>query len=905
MKSQSALDTPMMRQYAALKSRHPDSVLFYRMGDFYELFLADAELAAPLLDIALTTRDKGKADAVPMCGVPVHSADGYIKRLAELGHRVAICEQVENPKDVGGRRLVRREVVEVITPGLVGDPTGLDARAEVSVVALYRAPGPQARWGLATLDASTGDFRATQVAGCEGAGEVPELLAEELRRIGPREILVTTAVRTALGLLLEASLPSAVVTETADDAFDPLRTEVVPVGFEAADSLPTMCAAAAVLAYLGANQPAAMGHVPRLRTYELGESMVLDAATRSHLELFENSEDRGRAGTLFAQLDVAACALGSRRLARWLRYPLIDPDAVRRRQDAVAFLSDRDRARGRLREKLKGVGDLERLLARATRPSAVPRDVGALRGSLSVLPELPEALFPEVAEGEELPGQGGEGPASLCLPEPVDDLSKLLWEGLVEDPPVVARGSRGAFETGYIRPGFRAELDALNESAAKGREWIAGLEARERESTGISNLKVRYHPVHGYSLEVSKTQLSRVPDFYTRKQTLANVERFSTPELSEMEGVVMGANERAAALEREVFDGLRRAVIAAADRVRAAADVTGDLDALASLAEVARREGWVRPEVHAGDRLQVSEGRHPVVQAVLRQRGSDDFVPNDTDLDPGDTQLLVITGPNMSGKSTYLRQVALIVLLAQTGSWVPASEARVGVVDRIFTRVGASDRLSRGESTFMVEMRETAEILRQASRRSLIILDEIGRGTSTFDGLAIAWAVVEYLHDTPGLSARTLFATHYHELTDLARTKPRVRNAHFQAREWADEVVFLRRLVPGGASRSYGIQVARLAGLPEAIIARSRRILKNLEDGEFDKRGRPRLADGESPEVLAEDEQLSLAIGGAELSAVERQVLDELVEIDANALTPMQALQVLERWAANLKEPKA
>ena len=902
MKSQSALDTPMMRQYLALKSTHPDSVLFYRMGDFYELFLDDAQLAAPLLDIALTTRDKGKEDAVPMCGVPVHSADGYIKRLAELGHRVAICEQVENAKDVGGKRLVRREVVEVITPGLVGDPVGIDSRAEVSVVAVHGILGSQADWGLATLDASTGDFRATSVSGGSGVESVPELLLEELRRIGPREILLTASNRVALNSLLEVSLPATVVTEAGEDDFDPATTQISPSGFDSEQSTGAMRAAAAVLAYLGANQPAALAHAPRLRVYELSESMILDAATRSHLEIFANSEDGGGQGTLFRQLDVAACALGSRRLARWLRYPLIDANAIRERQETVAFLAERDRARGRLRDKLGEIRDLERLLARAVRPTAVPRDLGALRSSLSVLPELGDALFFDTEEG--LPGHGGQSPRTLTLPEPVDDLVKLLSEGLVDDPPVIARGSRGASETGYIRPGFLSELDLLNESAAEGRTWIAGLEARERESSGIANLKVRYHPVHGYSLEVPKTQLARVPENYTRKQTLANVERFSTPELSDMEGVVMGANERAAALEREVLESLRVAAVAQAHRVRAAADVVGDLDAFASLAEVARREGWVRPEVHSGDRLQITEGRHPVIEAVLRRSGTDEFVPNDTDLDPGETQLLVLTGPNMSGKSTYLRQVALIVLLAQTGSWVPASQARIGVVDRIFTRVGASDRLSRGESTFMVEMRETAEILSQASRRSLIILDEIGRGTSTFDGLAIAWAVVEYLHDTPGLSARTLFATHYHELTDLARTKPRVRNGHFQAREWKDEVVFLRRLVAGGASRSYGIQVAKLAGLPGPVIDRAKRILRNLEDGEFDSRGRPRLADGgDADDPSEDDQQLALAIGGGSLSPAEQEVLGELAEVDANAMTPIEALQLLERWTARVKEP--
>jgi DNA mismatch repair protein MutS len=516
----------------------------------------------------------------------------------------------------------------------------------------------------------------------------------------------------------------------------------------------------------------------------------------------------------------------------------------------------------------------------------------ALRFSLEALPAVVAAF--EGVEGELLTGADAPHPPALSVPEPVPAAAQLVADGLVDAPPVVPRGSRGAGETGYIRQGFRPELDELRTAARKGREWIAGLEARERERSGIPSLKVRFHPVHGYSLEVTKANLDRVPGDYERKQTLANAERFTTPELRDAERGVRGANERAAQLERETFEALRAELLSHGAAIRAAADAAAELDALAALAEVARRDGWTRPRVDDSLGLLIRAGRHPVVEPILAARG-EEFVPNDAELDPDAAQILVLTGPNMSGKSTYLRQVALCVLLAQMGSFVPAESARIGVVDRVFTRVGASDRLARGESTFMVEMREAAEILQQASRRSLVILDEIGRGTSTFDGLSIAWAVAEYLHDTPGLGARTLFATHYHELTDLARTKPRVRNAHFQAREYGEEVVFMRRLAPGGASRSYGIQVARLAGLPPAVIERAR--------GELDEAGRPRLALHADPALDPPDGgEAQLALFRApSASPEEREVVEALRALDPDHTTPVDALVALKRLVERLR----
>jgi DNA mismatch repair protein MutS len=779
----------MMRQYLAIKAEHPDAILFYRMGDFYEMFLRDAELAAPLLDIALTTRDRGKPDAVPMCGVPVHAADAYIHRLAGLGHRVAVCEQVEDAARARGRRLVRREVVEVVTPGLAGDPSGIGPAQELVLVALL----PGAVFGLAALDASTGDLRATEVEAAPGE-VLPGAIAQELLRLDPRELLCPEPLAAPLAEALARLLPTAARTAVEVGRFEPAQAPAFPHGLDAGATGAAARAAAGLLAFLAAHQPFALGLISRLRSYRLCETMVLDAATRAHLELFRNGEDGSRQRTLIERIDRTATALGARRLARWLAYPLLDPGAITERQRAIAWLVDRDRPRARLREALRDVRDLERALAKTARPSATPRDLGSLRGSLEALPRVIEALASGDADGLTT---SALRPGLLRAPEALPELTRTLREALIDEPPAVARGSRGASETGYVREGFHAELDALREAMRKGREWIAGLEVRERERTRIGSLKIRFHPVHGYGIEVSKAQLASVPADYERRQTLASAERFTTADLREIEQNVIGARERAAALERALFESLRQAALEQAAAICAAADAVADLDAFQSLAEVARQDGWVRPDVDASDRLSIRAGRHPVVEPLLAGSGAEGFVPNDSDLSPDGPQLLVLTGPNMSGKSTYLRQVALIVLLAQIGSHVPAESAQVGVVDRVFTRVGASDRLARGESTFMVEMRETAEILAFASRHSLVILDEIGRGTSTFDGLSIAWAVAEYLHDTPGLSPRTLFATHYHELADLARTHARVGNAHFAVREWGEDVIFLRRLLPG------------------------------------------------------------------------------------------------------------
>ncbi len=894
----SALATPMMRQYLEIKAAYPDAVLFYRMGDFYEMFLDDATRVAPLLDITLTSRHKDKADAIPMCGVPVHAAEQHMNTLVGLGFKVAVCEQVEDPKSTAKTKLVKRAVVEVLTPGLRGDPEGIEAKREVALAALVTESLGRGV-GLAALDASTGDFRSTSVDGQPGL-KVPLLLLEELERIEPLEILVPRVDWEELEPLLAERLPRSVLTRVPTESCLAAGVANPPEGFDPRAEDSASMAAAGVLAYLRENQPFSLRQRLRLRSYTLSDAMILDASTRAHLELFENSEDRGRSGTLIRRIDECVTPLGSRRLARWLAYPLLDPSAICDRLDVVEFFADNDRGRAKVRDALKQVRDLERMLAKAGRPSATPRELGALRTSLLALPSVVDVLQEALAEEE---GKGNVLPA-LPRPQPIPEAARLLVDSLVDDPPAIPKGSRGANETGYIRPGFRPELDEIHQGAAKGREWIAGLENQERERTGISTLKVRFHPVHGYSIEVTKAQLDRVPENYVRKQTLASVERYTTPELSDVAQSVLGARDRAASLEREIFQDLRQAILDFSQDIREAADAVANLDAFAALAEVARRDEWVRPDVDNSKVLDIEEGRHPVVEAMLLQRGEEEFVANHAFLDPDSTQLVILTGPNMSGKSTYLRQVALIALLAQIGSFVPATRARIGVVDRLFTRVGASDRLARGESTFMVEMRETAAILSQASDRSLVILDEIGRGTSTFDGLSIAWAVAEYLHDTPGARARTLFATHYHELSDLERTKVHVKNGHFDAREVGEDVVFLRRLVDGGANSSYGIQVARLAGLPETVLLRAKEILHNLEAGEFESDGSPQLARSARAEGVGEEmrPQLSLfAPPGPTKTAVEAEVLAAIKDSDLDRLTPIDALLTLRRWVEKLQ----
>ncbi len=846
-------ETPMMKQYLALKARAGEALLFFRMGDFYELFLDDAELAAPLLDLVLTTRDRDTEHATPMCGVPYHAAEGYIRRLLQMGYSVAIAEQVEDPRLAKG--LVRREIVEVATPGLVANPDRLEGAGANYLAAVISDEG---RYGLAYVDVSTGEMAATETA-------QREVLDSELDRLAPREVLARDS---------EKGLPAALrVRRVADADFDPRavaqRVGRLPAGLAAHDADPASRAAAAIWASVADLQPVALAQLVDLRRYVASDRLLLDASTRRHLELLRNTSDGGTRGTLVELLDHTRTPMGRRRLAQWIGEPLVDPEAIRARQDRVAQWIEPDSRRHALQAALRRVGDLERNLTRATLPGGGPRELAALRESLRAVE-----------------GVCAEAPLSDSLASVADAIAHAI----VDEPPPAPRGEP---YTGYIRDGVDEELDRIRREAVEGDRYLATLEAREIERTGIPSLKVKYNRVFGYSIHVTKPHLAKVPAEYVRKQTTSNGERFTTDELQRWEGIVLRSRERAADAEVRVLAALRERVAAESERVRGVAREIAELDVAQSLAQVAREGEYVRPELDRGLTLEIEGGRHPVVERFA----TEGFVPNDVHIDPTESRFLILTGPNMAGKSTLLRQVALLTLLAQMGSFVPATRARIGVADRIFTRVGASDSLATGESTFMVEMRETAAILREATPRSLVLLDEIGRGTSTFDGLSIAWAVAEHLHDAPGLRPRVLFATHYHELADLARTRAAVRNFHFTCAERGGEILFLRRMEPGAASRSYGIEVARYAGLPPSVIRRAREVLANLEGGELDDRGKPRLARESTHEVgKGQTQQLALFAQAAD------PIRAALRTLEPERMTPIEALAELDRLKRLLRE---
>ncbi|HEY3452107.1 MAG TPA: DNA mismatch repair protein MutS [Myxococcales bacterium] len=857
----------MMRQYLEVKAQNPDAILFFRLGDFYEMFFEDAVKASELLQITLTSRAKGD-ERVPMCGVPYHAAKGHIAKLVEAGLKVAICDQMEEPGK--GPAIVRREVTRIVTPGMVLDEELLDAHANnfLCAVLLDDAPGG----GLALLDASTGEFFAGEV-------ESDAALAEEVARSGAREILVPASkapTNRAEGL---ARLGQLALDAYPDDAFEPGRAQSALLahlgvrtleGFGLGDKPRAVGAAGAALRYLKQTQKSDAKHVDRITLHNASGAMVLDEASRANLEIVRTLRDGKRKGSLLGLLDKSATAMGGRRLARWLSYPLLDVAEIDRRLDAVGELAERGVLREELASLLKPISDIERLTARLSLGQGNARDLRALATSLGLLPQLA--------------GKAGGCKATLLssLAQPLGalkDLEELLDRSVALEPPANLK------EGGLIREGCDPALDKLVKIATQGKDFLLQLESQEKERTKIGSLKVRYNRVFGYYIEITKANLHLVPDDYVRKQTTAGGERFVTQALKEFEEQVLTAEERRFALELEIFERLRQEAVKRAGALREAAGAVAVVDAILSLARAAAEHGYVRPVVDDTDVLDIVEGRHPVVERML---GSETFVPNDVRLDRSGQQVLVITGPNMAGKSTVMRQVALIVLMAQAGSFVPAKSARVGRCDRIFTRVGAADNLSRGQSTFMVEMTETANILHNATERSLVILDEIGRGTSTFDGLSIAWAVAEHLHDLVG--ARTLFATHYHELVDLAREKPRVKNTTIAVKEFQGRVVFLRKLVPGGASRSYGIEVARLAGLPPEVLVRARQILVNLEKAELDDAGRPQLSRGRRKESPA---QLGLFAREPPPAPSYAPVLEELRGAELDQMTPLAALTLL------------
>ena len=850
----------MMRQYGELKRRFPDYLLLFRLGDFYELFFDDAHTASRLLQLTLTARQK-----VPMAGIPHHAADGYIARLIRAGQKVAVCEQMEEPSKA--RKIVRRDVVRVITPGTITDTQFLDGARNNFLLAAHATASAA---GVALVDVSTGEFWVGEEP---GAGDAL-LEAALLRR--PAEILIAHGADAAW--ISRGTPPGVPVTRVDGGAFGARAAREMLESHFRGSSLDALGvsgltaglqAAGAALGYLRETQGEALAHLTRIQRLVSGEAMLLDATAVATLELFETAQERASRGSLFATLDATATPMGARLLRQWMLRPLLDRDAIGRRQEAVAALVDAPAARAGLRQHLEGVGDLERLTSRAALGVAHARDLIALRGFLGGLPGLAEAL------------RGLVAPLLTTLGEevtPLPDLQKLLEDALEDEPPLALR------EGGLIREGFNRELRDLKQAARDGKEWIASLEQRERERTGIPSLKVRFNRVFGYAIEVSNAHGAKVPADYLRRQTLVGAERYVTTELKEYESRVLGAEERIARLEFELFGRVRAEVTAQAGSLLRTARAVGTVDALTSLATVGHERGYVRPEVTDGFALEIVDGRHPVLDA-----GGAPFTPNDVALDPAGGQIMILTGPNMSGKSVFMRQVALLTLMAQMGGFVPARSARIGLVDRILTRVGAQDNLARGQSTFLVEMVETASILHHATPRSLILLDEVGRGTSTLDGLAIAWAVTEELHER-GHRAKVLFATHYHELTALADRLDRVHNFHVAVREWNDEIIFLHKVRPGGTDRSYGIQVARLAGLPPAVIARAKAILGELE------RERSSLQSAVDPAPSIE--------GPAQLGlfpATHDPLLLELAALDLGAMTPLQALNRLAEWQQRLK----
>jgi DNA mismatch repair protein MutS len=839
--------TPMLEQYLRVKNEHPDALLFFRLGDFYEMFFEDAERAAPILDVALTTRSKKDEVPIPMCGVPYHAVQPYIAKLLAAGLKVAVCDQMEDPATARG--LVDRAVVRVITPGTVTEEECLDPKAPNYLVAVMREA---AGVTLAAVDLSTGELRIVPL-GDELA------LADELARLAPRELLLP-ADDSGLAACVAAALPNALANGLPADHFAPEPAEEWLRSHEAEPLAVGLGTVAALLGYLKQTHRAGLEHLRPPEVHGSGERLQLDQATRRNLELLGTMRGERR-GSLLWVLDQTLTPMGGRLLRQWLLTPLTDIAAIGERLDAVEHLREHHTWRQGLEAELRGVGDLERLNGRLAAARVTPRDIVGLAATLERIDRIKSALADvPVASlrrcGDDL--------------DPMPDVRTSIAATMADDPPLNPHAG------GLIRSGYDATVDELRGLSQHGKLWITQLESAERTRTGITSLKIRYNNVFGYYIEITKPNLHLVPADYRRKQTMSNAERFVTPQLEEYEAKVVGAEERMRGLEYELFTQLVQAIAAQQARLSRTATALARLDVLCALATTAERHQYVRPQLSRGRRLVIRDGRHPVVEVMAGRAG---FVPNDCVLDPDGPQILTITGPNMAGKSTYLRQVALIVLMAQMGSFVPAAGAEIGVVDRLFTRVGASDNLAGGESTFMVEMKETADILAHLTPRSLVILDEIGRGTSTFDGISIAWAVAEHLH---AAAARplVLFATHYHELTDLARTHERIENFSVAVREWKGEVVFLRRIVPGPASQSYGIQVARLAGVPQPVIERAKQILHNLEQGEFNDAGQPRLAQGNG----APSGQLAL------FAAREQTLREELSRINIDQLTPLDAL---------------
>jgi DNA mismatch repair protein MutS len=846
--------TPIRRQYLKIKQQYPQAIVLFRLGDFYETFDEDAKLTSRELEIALTSRSMGKAHQVPMAGIPYHALDNYLARLISRGYKVAICEQVTKPGETKG--LVEREVVRLVTPGTVVEPGLLDSKANNYLVSLV--PG-QDGVGLAYVDITTSEFATTRLP--------HHRLVPELERLRPSEIIAPESAELpdlASGASLTRLEDYWFELETASrallDHFDVATLDGYGCG-----QLPlAVRAAGAVIHYLGETQKGVLGQLTHLTTYTTDAFMALDVQTQRNLELFQAGRYGTAAGSLLSSLDLTRTAMGGRLLRRWLGQPLLDVNELNKRQDAIAWFAEDTLPRSQVISLLGEVADLERLINRIKGGIAIPRELIALRRSLEIIPKILEVLESVAWLKNNL--------------KPCPEVVDLISQAIVDSPGSLDQG-------GVIRPGFSEELDSLRSSSKNAKQYLADLERAERAKTGIKSLKVGFNKVFGYYIEVSKPNLAQVPPDYIRKQTLVNGERFFTPELKEYESLILNAQDRISELEAQLLRQVCQQVGAESERISASAGALADVDAFSSLAEVAVRHSYVRPTLTTGSTIDIKGGRHPVVERTLPE-GS--FVPNDSFLSNDDAQLIVLTGPNMSGKSTYLRQVALIVLLAQIGSFVPAASATIGLVDRIFTRIGAREDLPAGQSTFMVEMVETANILNNATPHSLIILDEIGRGTSTYDGLSIARAVAEYIHSYPKLGAKTLFATHYHELIELANFLPRVKNFNVAVAEERGEVTFLYKIVPGGVDQSYGIHVAKLAGLPKSVVHRAREVLEELEDG--------------SKQALVKRRRKEALPQQLPLMGPKSPLFKELEKLDIDSMTPLEAITRLYELQKKARE---
>lgn len=875
--------TPMMKQYMQTKEEYKDCILFYRLGDFYEMFFDDALTASKELEITLTGKNCGLEERAPMCGIPYHAVDSYLNRLVSKGYKVAICEQVEDPKTAKG--IVKREVIRVVTPGTNLDTQGLDETKNNYIMCIvYMAD----RYGLSVADVTTGEYLVTEL-------DSKTKLMDELYKFMPSEIVCNEAfymsgldlddlknrLHMAIYSLEAWYFDDALCRETLQEHFKVASLE----GIGLSDCECGMIASGALLKYLEETQKNSLSHMSRLTRYATGNYMVLDSATRRNLELVETLREKQKRGSLLWVLDKTKTAMGARTLRKYVEQPLIDKESIVKRLDAVAELKDNAICREEIREYLNPVYDLERLVGKITYQSANPRDLIAFQSSLSMLPsvkcilkDMESDLLKEIYE--EL--------------DPLEELFDLVGRAIQEEPPLAMK------EGGIIKDGYNEEVDRLRKAKSEGKNWLADLETKEREKTGIKNLRIRYNKVFGYYLEVTNSFKDLVPDYYTRKQTLANAERYIIPELKELEDTILGAEDKLCALEYELYCEVRNTIAAELTRIQRTAKAVAKLDVIASLALVAERNNYVRPKINEKGVIDIRDGRHPVVEKMIP---NDMFIANDTYLDDKKQRISIITGPNMAGKSTYMRQAALIVLMAQLGSFVPASSANIGLVDRIFTRVGASDDLASGQSTFMVEMNEVANILRNATSKSLLILDEIGRGTSTFDGLSIAWAVVEYISNSKLLGAKTLFATHYHELTELEGKISNVNNYCIAVKEKGDDIVFLRKIVKGGADKSYGIQVAKLAGVPDPVINRAKEIVEELVTADITGKVKDIAVQGSETKKKTQKklDEVDLTQFSLFDTVKDDDVLNELKELDISHMTPMDAMNKLYQLQNKLR----